>query len=89
MTIIEKTVPLTSIGMHDGDVVVGFRMTAGRIVLQVVESTTASAASPDTAQPPRKDIRDWINKWAGTMRLNPGETRESLRADAMQAKFGS
>lgn len=90
MTIVEKTVPLNLIGMSDGDSVIGFRMAAGRIIFQVVESDRKGVGHQDLEeQTPRKDIRDWINRWAETMTFEPGETRESLRAEAMKAKFDS
>jgi hypothetical protein len=88
MTTVEKSIPLKLIGMNDGDAVVGFRMGAGQIILQVTNSFQTSEKPPQ-AVPAPKSIGDWINKWAGTMTLEPGETRESLRAAAMAEKFGS
>jgi hypothetical protein len=32
---------------------------------------------------------DWARKWAGSMKLEEGETRESLRDAYMKEKFGA
>jgi hypothetical protein len=86
MTIVEKSVPLNLIGMHDGDAVIGFRIVAGCIILQVAEAVQRTGQQ--TAQPTKK-LGDWGRKWAGAVTLNHGETVESIRDAAMMERFGS
>jgi hypothetical protein len=89
MTISEKTIPYHLIGMHDGDVVVGFQLAAGQVIFQVASMKVGTTTSTETPAPrPSKKISDWIDKWAGTLVFEPGETRESVRAAAMQERFG-
>lgn len=38
---------------------------------------------------PRMSLTDWVKKYAGTMTLSEGETRESLRDAYLMKKFGS
>ncbi len=87
MTLRETSLPLELLHLREGETVVGYQILAGQITFKVVSVTETEAQKTTTT--PRKNIRDWINKWAGTMELEPGETRESLRAAAMQEKFGS
>ena len=87
MTLRETSLPLELLHLCEGETVVGYQILAGQITFKVVSVTETEAQKTTTT--PRKNIRDWINKWAGTMELEPGETRESLRAAAMQEKFGS
>ena len=48
-----------------------------------------SRQTPATSAPaPKREIMDWVNKWAGTMELGRTETRESLRQDYLDEKFG-
>ena len=83
MTIVEKAVPLEILGMSEGDAVVGFRMTEGSIIFQVAE------AIGDRPQRQERRVREWVEKWGGSMKLEAGESRESLRSAAMEQKFGS
>ena len=86
MTTVEKSITLKPIGMNDGDAVVGFRMAAGQIILQVAE---ASQNKKDQAAQPTKKLGDWGRKWAGAAMLKPDETVESVRDAAMIERFGS
>jgi hypothetical protein len=38
---------------------------------------------------PRMSLTEWVKKYAGTMQLSDGETRESLRDVYLTEKFGS
>lgn len=86
MTIIEKTIPLDALGLREGDTLVGFRLTGGNMILQVAASTANPVPIPLRA---KTKLGDWGRKWAGSLELAAGETRESLKAEAMAAKFGS
>jgi hypothetical protein len=43
----------------------------------------------DLVEGPRMSLTEWVEKYAGSMRLEQGETRESLRDAYLAEKFGS
>ncbi len=81
----EKSIPLDLLGLKAEDHLVGFRISEGKVIIQF--STSSEPVVAATVQPKRK-LGDWGRKWAGCLRLEPGETRESLRAEAMKQRFG-
>jgi hypothetical protein len=46
-------------------------------------------ARNEVASGPRMSLTEWVKKYAGTMTLAEGETRESLRDVYLATKFGS
>lgn len=85
MNIVEKTIPLETLGLHSGDKLVGFRVSDGNMILRVAAGTADAASTPAAS---KTKLGDWARKWAGSMELAPGETRESLKSDLMRSKFG-
>ena len=85
MTITDTPIPLNIIDLHDGDQVVGFRQSGHQVIIQVARAVSG----PAKPRPAGKDIREWIDKWAGSMPLGEGETRDSVREAAMLERFGS
>ena len=43
----------------------------------------------DAGSGPRMSLTEWVKKYAGTMQLSEGETRERLRDAYLDEKFGS
>ncbi len=59
-------------------------LTDGTLRVTRIISRLSPATSPTA---PKREIMDWVNKWAGTMELEGTETRESLRQDYLDEKF--
>ena len=55
--------------------------------LLVINAIKQSQNTPGTA--PRMSLAEWVKKYAGTLTLDQGETRESLRNAYLAEKFGS
>lgn len=43
----------------------------------------------DKESGPRMSLTEWVKKYAGTMQLSEGESRECLRNDYLNDKFGN
>ncbi|MDB6134574.1 MAG: hypothetical protein JWM59_2817 [Verrucomicrobiales bacterium] len=85
MTIVAKVIPLDAIGLWEGDTLIGLQLAGGNLVLQVAVAVGSAAPSEKT----KTRLGGWGRKWAGSLVLTPGETRESLRAEAMKEKFAN
>ena len=55
--------------------------------LMVVKAIKQARKVSGTA--PRMSLTEWVKKYAGTMKLDQGETREALRDAYLAEKFGS
>jgi hypothetical protein len=53
------------------------------MVVKAVKHARSNASAP------RMSLTEWVKKYAGTMKLSEGETRESLRDAYLAEKFGS
>lgn len=84
MTIVEKSVPLELLGLHEGESLVGFQIVDKRIIFQVVAANPISTPSPSKAS----SLGDWGRKWTGSLTLAPGESADTLRTEALSRKFG-
>lgn len=40
------------------------------------------------AEPSRPQLMDWVDKWSGTLPMDPAETRDSLRREYLDRKYG-
>lgn len=85
MTLRETSLPLDLLHLREGESVVGYQILEGQITFKMISSEEV----PTPSQIQKKDISEWINRWAGSLKLDAGETRDSLRAAAMQEKFDS
>ncbi|RYD31575.1 MAG: hypothetical protein EOP86_17605 [Verrucomicrobiaceae bacterium] len=85
MKIVEKMIPLDAIGLCEGDTLVGLRVAGGHLILQIA----VAAGSAPPSEKTKTRLGDWGRKWAGSLVLAPGETRESLRAEVMREKFAN
>ena len=68
-----------------GETVVGYQILSGKITFKVVSMMDVEA--PNKAR--KIKLGDWGRKWAGSMKLNEGETIQSVREEAMTERFGS
>ena len=63
MTIVEKSLPLATLGLHDGDALLGFDIQRGKIVLRVVvREDLPPASAPEAGRPL------FSERWGGAMR---------------------
>lgn len=75
-----------SLPLHEGDQLdlrVILRDDA-MLVTKVLRREPASV----TPNPKRSKLGDWGRKWAGTVKLEPGKTRDDLRMEFYREKYG-
>ena len=84
MTIVEKSVPLETLGLREGDEVVSFTVEHGKVVYRVA---TASAA-PLTPSKKPGSAGEWARQARGSARRLPGETHDDARMAYYREKFG-
>ena len=75
-----------SLSLHEGDQL-DLRVVlrdGAMLVTKVLRREPASAA-PNSK---RSKLGDWGRKWAGTVMLEPGKTRDDLRMEFYREKYG-
>ena len=85
MTLRETSLPLELLHLREGETVAGYQILSGNIIFKVVSVPETEA--PGKAR--KMKLGDWGRKWAGAMKLNEGETVESIRDAAIIERFGA
>jgi hypothetical protein len=70
--------------LHEGDQL-DLRVILGRGTMRVTKVLRREPAPQDS---PRPKLGDWGRKWAGTLKLQEGQTRDDLRMQFYREKYG-
>lgn len=83
--IFEKSIPLDSLGLGEGDQIVSIRIDVSSLIVTVAKTPAEPEGNPGR----NGRLGSWGRKWAGTFAIPSGETADTLKAQSMQEKFGA